>query len=80
MIRFWGRVQDRLGHTDSTKVTRLLIHLLQDFWVDDRLCFLSLKEQPVCFTFQVPLVLICEYKDLLVSHILISRIKFKLEF
>lgn len=51
------------SHTNSAKVTRLSLWL-SAFWEDNRLLIPSLTEKPCVFKDQVPLVLICEHRDL----------------
>lgn len=65
MIKVWGRILCVSSHTDSAEVTRLLTTSVPRLLDRKQIRHLSLwRDNPACLTWLVPLVPICEHKDL----------------
>lgn len=57
-----------LGHTDSTKVTQLLITSAPTFWAENKLYISPFEDTTVCLMLLVSLVLICEHNGIHVFY------------
>lgn len=73
-IDFEGWFQCGLGRTDSTRVSKLLTTSVPRLEVGGAgYTFLPFTKRPVCLTLPVPLMLICEHKNLRAAYKIIKR-------